>query len=188
MGCLGYSMITLKKSNEIHEERFKMVNQNFPNQYMGEEDLPGEEWRPVIYQGIEIPKYFVSQFGGVKGPRSKRLKWTVRARGGKYPHVSLNFPSEDFIGDFTRASRSRATAVHILVANSFLPLTNDTVPDQLKGYNFTEDTLSYLRELLFVDHIDNNPANPDLTNLRYCSSKENNWRQKQAKSENESST
>ena len=182
-------MTTRKKSNETHEERFKMeVNQNFPNQYMVKEDLSGEIWKPVIYHGVEIPNYFVSQFGGVKGPRQRRLKWTVRAKDGKYPHVSINFPSEDFIGDFTRSSKSRPVAVHILVANSFLPLTNDTVPDQLKGYSFTEDTLSYLRELLFVDHIDNDPANPELSNLRYCSSKENNWRQKQAKLKNESST
>lgn len=148
---------------------------HFPEQYLGAEDLPGEVWRSVIYHGKVVPKYFVSNYGGVKGPRGKRLIWNCRDKKAHnvYPHVSLHLPL-DFFGEYKKTRTVRHSAVHILVANAFLPLTEDTLPQPLKGYGLRQDALDLIRELLIVDHIDDNKANPRADNLRYTSLRRNN--------------
>jgi len=150
-----------------------MIRENiaFPEQYLGEEDLPGEEWLPVVYQDEVSDKYFVSNYGGVKGPRGMRLKWVVRSKKSSihYPSVTILQPGRDV--------RQKAD-VHVLVANTFLTLTEDTLPEPLRGFNLNEEAIRFVRSLLSVDHIDDNPRNPNVDNLRYTSARQNNYMNK----------
>ena len=159
----------------LHERiQMEQVNEVFPNQYFGP-DLPDEEFRPCYYHGKEIPGYFVSQYGNVKGKQKRRLKWSRRNKTQWYPNINLYLPNAGYLEDFDRANTEKIRVpVHTLVANSFLPLTNETVPEALRGYNFDKTALEYIRSLLYIDHIDNDPTNPHVSNLRYVSPKENN--------------
>ena len=68
--------------------------------------------------------------------------------------------------------------VHVLVANTFLTLTEDTLPEPLRGFNLNEEAIRFVRSLLSVDHIDDNPRNPNVDNLRYTSARQNNYMNK----------
>ena len=147
-------------------------NEDFPEQYLGDEDLPGEEWRPIIYQNEVSDTYTVSNYGGVKGPRGKRLKWQVRSKKHTqhYAAVTITQPG--------RNVRQKAD-VHVLVANAFLPLTEETLPEPLQGFGLDENALVFVRTLMNVDHIDDDPKNPRLDNLRYVTPRQNNHFTKQ---------
>lgn len=147
-------------------------NEDFPEQYLGDEDLPGEEWRPVVYQNEVSDTYIVSNYGGVKGPQGKRLKWQVRSKKSikHYAAVTIAQPG--------RNVRQKAD-VHVLVANAFLPLTEETLPEPLQGFGLDENALIFVRTLMNVDHIDDDPKNPRLDNLRYVSPRQNNHFTKQ---------
>jgi hypothetical protein len=143
-------------------------NKDFPHQYLGDEDLPGEEWRPVIYQNTVSDKYFVSNYGGVKGPRGRRLKWAVRSK-----KLNLYYASVSIVNP-RRNVRSQVD-VHVLVANAFLPITEETLPEPLRGFGLDENALIFIRTLMQVDHIDDNPKNPRWDNLSYVSPRQNNY-------------
>lgn len=171
----------------------------FPDQPMG--IYPDEESRPVIYHGAVVENYFVTNYGNVIGPQGKKLKWVDRQG---YPSISLMLPKV-FAGyeydSSTSWERKRVSvAVHILVANAFMPLSErEYLPAMLKEeislgsisvpfWDVCPDTVkSFIRSCLNVDHIDADKTNPHVSNLRYVSPRENNHHIKKAQLENESS-
>ena len=115
-------------------------------------DLPGEEWRPV--KDFEL--YEVSNYGRVKRPLQERCY-----RDGGYPVLfaeKLLSPGYTKGGYayvmFSIFGRTKTFLVHRLVADAFeLPYES---PDQTE-----------------VHHIDGNPRNNRLENLKRCTPYEN---------------
>ena len=162
-----------------------------------------EEWRTVVIDGKEHPWYSVSNLGNVRShlqnislgskgfdrsynPNfSKDLKPAIRLknrRSGPDNHmkVSLQFP-EDFFEDYQYAKkRDRATTVrkpcyvHELVMAAFRPM-DEYPPDRLKDCwdDIPEDAKTWIKQTVVIDHIDHDPSNNRVDNLRYVTPREN---------------
>lgn len=117
--------------------------------YQPPEDLPGEEWRPVV--GLD-GLYSVSSLGRVKGHFDERiLKQSPRQRhvGGTTRHyVGLRVSS---LG-LKNANGKKRIPVYRLVAQAFIP-NPENKPE--------------------VNHIDGNPSNNVSTNLEWVTGVEN---------------
>jgi hypothetical protein len=184
---------------EAAPKKERIYRTAFPDQPLHE--IEDEIWKPVVYHGAVVEKYFVSNYGNIIGPQNKKLKWVDRQG---YPSISLMLP-KTFAGyeydSAAKGNRRRlSVGVHILVANAFLPLSDKQfLPESLKeeiqvgGVKASfwdicpESIKAFIRSCLHVDHIDANPCNPKLSNLRYVSPRENNHYIKKAQLDNESS-
>ena len=99
-----------------------------------------EEWKPIS----NYPDYFVSNLGRVRNARTGRiLKFRIAGgtTGGAYFQVTL---SQD--------GKRKSFYAHRLVANAFIPKTNNT---------------------LEVNHIDGNHFNNNVDNLEWVTHTEN---------------
>jgi len=160
-----------------------------------------EEWRTSVIDGKEHPWYSVSNFGRVRshlqnislGCRGfdksynpnfyKDLSPILKKHGNGSPSkviVNLQFP-KDFFEDYQYAKSSksfstvsRKCSVHVLVMEAFLPM-DDYPPDRLKEdwNDIPESAKTWIKETVTIDHIDHDPSNNRLDNLRYVTQREN---------------
>ena len=161
-----------------------------------------EEWKTVIVDGKEHPWYSVSNLGNVRShlqnislgskgfdrsynPNfSKDLKPVNNQKNRRsslhHMRVSLQFP-EDFFEDYQYSkARDRDTTarkpcyVHELVMGAFRPM-DEYPPDRLKEdwNDIPESAKTWIKETVTIDHIDHDPSNNRLDNLRYVTQREN---------------
>lgn len=96
-----------------------------------------------IWKEIEVPGYFISNYGRVKGRSGKIIKSYLNKRVGYYMIcIHLN----------GRASKSKCLKIHRLVAKAFVSNPN----------NYS-----------VVNHIDGNKQNNYFKNLEWCTTSEN---------------
>lgn len=115
--------------------------------------LEGEEWRDVIgYEGL----YMVSSFGriaslsrnvknryGIKSTKQRILKPTIRKLKESYSLYTVSLWKNNI---------KKTVTVATIVAKSFLPNINSSFE---------------------IDHLDGNPLNNNVENLKWCSHTEN---------------
>ena len=160
-----------------------------------------EEWKTVIIDGKEHPWYSVSNFGNVRSHLQKKssgygggfytsynpnyykdLKRAAKTfRKGYLPlEVNIMCP-EDFEEEYqyykvrdSNPNVNRRCLVHKLVMAAFRPM-DDYPPDRLKDCwdDIPEDAKTWIKETVTIDHIDHNPSNNRLDNLRYVTQREN---------------
>lgn len=160
-----------------------------------------EEWRTVVLDGKEHLWYSISNFGNVRthlqnkplgaygfdrsyNPNfSKDLKLVkLKNRDGspKSLEISIQFP-EDFFEDYDyykhpkcRNTVTKKCSVHELVMGTFRPM-DEYPPDRLKDCweDIPEDAKTWIKETVTIDHIDHDPSNNRLDNLRYVTQREN---------------
>jgi len=145
--------------------------------------LEHEEWRPTIYKGITIPNYRISNFGRlqiisegkiVNPSFSLRLE-SVGSYAGREMRYSLSVKDARFHQFSGRPNRTTISiSAHILVVNAFIPFDlNPPVP--LEVWERTpKESQEYMRDCSVLDHIDNNPFNNHVSNLRWTTPKGNN--------------
>ena len=160
-----------------------------------------EEWKTVVIDGKENPWYSVSNLGNVRSHlqnkplggygfgRSynpnfcKDLSLFKRKRKDGFIHkmeVSLQFP-EDFFEEYQYSKKRhsdsnvlRNLSVHQLVMGAFRPM-DDYPPDRLKDcWNvIPEDAKTWIKECVYINHIDHDPSNNHVDNLEYVTPREN---------------
>jgi hypothetical protein len=117
------------------------------------EDLTGEQWKPVL--GFE-DSYMVSNLGRIKSMYRQSRKPGLKNN----PSVMLRpkimkqniQPTGYRIVQLSKSGRVKGLPVHRIIAMAFIP-NPDNKP--------------------FINHIDANPSNNDLSNLEWCTQSEN---------------
>ena len=158
-----------------------------------------EEWRPIVIDGKVHLWYSVSNHGNARshlrqeslgnyGSRTiydpnfyKDLtQYPAKNRDGSVARIKLNlkFP-DDFFEDYqyVRASNctvSRDCSMHELVMGAFRPM-DEYPPDRLKeDWNSTpESAKTWIKESVYINHIDHDPSNNRVDNLEYVTPREN---------------
>jgi hypothetical protein len=134
-----------------------------------------EEWKSIIINDEIIPNYYVSNFGRIRKWDTKKSKWFYpklhnriqKVSGfGAFQSVTINYK--------TKKPSCKTQRVHRLVAQAFMPL-NDHPPIPKVDWDKTPDSVKeMIKQCIIIDHIDDNPHNNYLNNLRWCTPHENN--------------
>ena len=160
-----------------------------------------EEWRTVVVHGKEHSWYSVSNLGNIRSHIQniplgcngfnksynpnfcKDLSPSLnKHRNGSLSKmiVNLQFP-KDFFEDYQYAKSSKSSStvsrkcsVHQLVMEAFRPM-DEYPPDRLKDCwnDIPEDAKTWIRQTVTIDHIDHDPSNNRIDNLRYVTQREN---------------
>ena len=146
-----------------------------------------EEFKQIIRFGIKIPNYSISKDGRVYSHKRNLIKKpTIRKRKGKVTDVSTSIPIPEGLVpngyDYRKFGAGKnvyelPTTIHRAVMETWRPI-DEYPPDRLKDDwdNAPESFKQWVRETAYIDHIDDDPTNNNLDNLRWVTPRENaNW-------------
>ena len=149
-----------------------------------------DKFYPLTRFGKVIPYYYVMRDGKIYNNKSN--KWVKTAiqfadgdRGTRCG-FSVRLPREDWFlqeSGYIYSSKSVAMTVHRAVKESIEPI-DDHPPDCLKDtWNLVPDEWrQWVRDTALIDHIDNDPLNNHVSNLRWTTPLENERHRKRMKS------
>lgn len=143
-----------------------------------------EEFKQIVRFGVEIPNYFISKDGRIYSQRSNIIrKPTIRERNGRVDHVRISIPIPEGLlsngYDYRKYGSGKnvyelPTTVHRAVMETWRPI-DEYPPDRLKDDwdNAPESFKQWVRETALIDHIDDDPTNNHVDNLRWVTPREN---------------
>jgi hypothetical protein len=146
------------------------------------------DFKPVIRYGIEIPYYYCNILGQIFSTKTNKFlapkpKWSARLKeeGNRFRCYSyiLSIPKglfEDYDHRARGKSHSPAISVdaHRAVMETWRPI--DEYPPEMVAECWEETpepAKEWIRRTAYVDHIDDNPANNHVDNLRWVMPIEN---------------
>ncbi len=155
-----------------------------------------EKFKQVIKFGIPIPDYYIAEDGTPLSTRTKAgkiLKKSPRSKGTDHKKNTHVYPrmnctvAEDWGPDHFQYYKDNQGARHITVdlhravMDVWRPI-DKYPPDRLAADwdKAPESFKQWVRETVVVDHIDDDTMNCDVTNLRYCTPRQNSPKIKQA--------
>jgi len=161
-------------------------------------NLFGEnEFKPLNRFGKQIPGYYVSKNGnGIVGKDGSFLSVWTNSKG--YPTTTVTIKS-DFFPDYTYITRkNRSTislkiAIHRAVMETWKSIDENPPETLAKEWNqiitpemvgqprIPENYKQWVKDTALVDHIDADPTNNNLDNLRWVIPKDNEPNRKRSK-------
>ena len=145
-----------------------------------------EKWLPLVRFGKQIPNYQISDQGNV-WDTSKNQPVQPKTTGQPWKNwaalcVSVRIPSNDFFGEeYIYASKSITCRVHRLVMEAFRPIDEYPPIPKSDWDAAPESAKKFIRESVVIDHINNDPLDNRLENLRWVSALENSAARKKSK-------
>jgi hypothetical protein len=130
-----------------------------------------EYWKPLSLKGLAIDGYCISNYGRV----CKYSAGSFRILK-KHKHVYSQRGNHENVSILGKSQR-----VHRLVAEAFLPLDSNPPIPQWDWDATPPSAKSLIAELLLVDHIDGDPFNNHVSNLRWVTHLQNNFAYKKQK-------
>jgi hypothetical protein len=144
------------------------------------------KFKPIVRYGRQIPGYYVSKEGQVFSTKTQRIiKYGITRSKGTERIESLKFTAnvpKDFFEDYSYRQRRKgentatiSLTAHRTVMEVWKPI-DENPPEQLKKTwdQVPEEWRQWVRETALIDHIDNDPTNNHVDNLRWVTPKENN--------------
>ena len=142
--------------------------------------------KTVIHRQKPLIGYQCAEDGTIIGPRGKSL--TQSSKKGRHGNITdyscrFYFPIGYFPDYSFQRKGNRETKtipVHRVIMETLRPI-DKFPPDELKDTwdNVPEEWRKWVRETAIIDHIDDNPANNDVTNLKWITNLDNsNFRKK----------
>jgi len=143
-----------------------------------------EKWKNIVVDGKVYEKYSVSNLGRVISHLKKNNGKILKPRKSRHRvsghRVTLLFP-KGFFNDYEyhRAPKEKLSrrdrGVHQLVMETFFPIDkNPPAPVSAKEWERTPESVKQIvRECIFINHKDHNPANNRLDNLEYVTPRQN---------------
>lgn len=143
-----------------------------------------EIWKPAIKNNKILPGYEVSNLGKIRNKKGIILKCQDEVPSGKGSFkgarqaISISVPYDLFKYNYKRKSPNCNTckitiSVHRLIIETFKPI-DEYPPIPKEDWTLTpESAKKIIRDSCVVDHIDNNPLNNNVDNLRWVTLIEN---------------
>jgi hypothetical protein len=149
----------------------------------------GEEFlKPLVKYGKKIPLYSIPKDGrGIYSEKTGRFLATHPRGKTEYLKTSVNIPKElfdDYDYHLDNSKFCRVTFdIHRAVMEAWKPI-DKYPPESLKSswWDVPEEWRKWVRETALIDHIDCNPLNNHIDNLRWLTPKENNYYRKSLES------
>jgi hypothetical protein len=144
-----------------------------------------EKFKPIVRFGKKIPGYFVSKEGQIYSSFSRKflkLAADYSKRSGRVEALRFTaevdtetFDDYDYYAGNSRKDGCRITLrAHKAVMDTWKPI-DENPPEQLKNTwnEVPEEWRQWVRDTAYIDHIDDDPTNNHIDNLRWVTPKEN---------------
>lgn len=156
-----------------------------------------EKFRPVKKLGVIVPNYYVSRDGEIYSKHSNKILSPGKSSsncGTKYT-VSLHVDKDSWNGyTYRRSHQSNSLAatatVHRLVMDAWKPIDdhppeplssewNQVITPEMVGQpRIPESYKQWIRDTAIIDHINDDPSDNRVENLRWCTPLQNSYHRK----------
>ena len=145
--------------------------------------LGNEEFKPLVKNGTVIPNYYISEDGRIANLKTGKLMkvrniYSKRSSRLEAQFLTLTVPNTLF-DDYQYHQKNKNTvsfsvSIHRAVMETWRPI-DKYPPVALKdGWNdVPEEWRQWVRDTALVDHIDDDPTNNHVNNLRWVTPREN---------------